>query len=203
MFGLNSFGLSESLSFSPTIRRIAATVNAAPLLQPKEPVAAVSPPLSPAYDLEDIPGVEISALRRMAPPTVTIDQGTYIGKVVENPNHPVPIEAFLGVRYAKPPVGELRFAKPVALPSSEETFEATEFGCRYALPPRFKAYNLDSCTAYRCPSQQFVTVEGAPNLEPNEDCLTANIFRWQNTASNAALPIMVYFHGGGETSKQD
>lgn len=65
------------------------------------------------------------------PPTITIDQGTYIGKVLESSNHPVEIEAFLGVRYAQPPIGELRFAKPVALSPSKETFQATEYGYRY------------------------------------------------------------------------
>lgn len=66
----------------------------------------------------------------MSPPSVKIDQGTYIGKVLESDNHPTPIEAFLGVRYALPPVGDLRFARPVALPPCEETFQATEYGYR-------------------------------------------------------------------------
>ena len=43
-----------------------------------------------------------------------------------------------------------------------------------------------------------MVIEDAPNLEPNEDCLTANVFRVQGTRSDAALPIMVYIHGGGE-----
>ncbi|SMY23587.1 unnamed protein product [Zymoseptoria tritici ST99CH_1A5] len=111
------------------------------------------------------------------PPKVKIDQGTYTGRVLESTNHPNPIEAFLGVRYAQPPVGNLRFARPVTLPPSDSIFQASDYGCR-------------------APSQQFVAVEGAPVLEESEDCLTANIFRWRGTKSDAALPIMVYFHGG-------
>jgi triacylglycerol lipase len=64
------------------------------------------------------------------PPTVKLDQGTYVGKVIENVDHPVSMEAFLGVRYAHPPVRNLRFAKPVALPPSKEVFHASEYGCR-------------------------------------------------------------------------
>lgn len=63
-------------------------------------------------------------------PTVLIDQGTYIGKVLSSDNHPTTIEAFLGIPYAQPPIGGLRFARPQALPPSTATFQATEYGFR-------------------------------------------------------------------------
>ncbi|KAI6818497.1 alpha/beta-hydrolase [Hortaea werneckii] len=111
-------------------------------------------------------------------PTVTIRQGTLKGKVLSSKNHPVPIEAWLGVRYAKPPMGELRFARPVALPSSNEVFDATEWG-------------------YRCPGKQLITSFWTP--KESEDCLTLNVFRQKGIAEDhqgKSLPIMLYLHGG-------
>ena len=63
-------------------------------------------------------------------PAVTLTQGTYIGKVLTSDNHPTVIEGFLGIPYAQPPIGGLRFARPVPLPPSTETFQATEYGFR-------------------------------------------------------------------------
>ncbi|KAI6880359.1 alpha/beta-hydrolase [Hortaea werneckii] len=111
-------------------------------------------------------------------PTVTIRQGTLKGKVLSSTNHPVPIEAWLGVRYAKPPVGELRFARPVALPPSNEVFDATEWGCR-------------------CPGKQLITSFWTP--KESEDCLTLNVFRQKGISEDhqvKGLPVMLYLHGG-------
>ncbi|KAI6908841.1 hypothetical protein D0869_07949 [Hortaea werneckii] len=111
-------------------------------------------------------------------PTVTIRQGTLKGKVLSSTNHPVPIEAWLGVRYAKPPVGELRFARPVALPPSDEAFDALEWG-------------------YRCPGKQLITSFWTP--KESEDCLTLNVFRQKGITGGHrgnGLPVMLYLHGG-------
>ncbi|KAI7484608.1 alpha/beta-hydrolase [Hortaea werneckii] len=111
-------------------------------------------------------------------PTVTIRQGTLKGKDLSSTNHPVPIEAWLGVRYAKPPVGKLRFARPVALPPSNEVFDATEWG-------------------YRCPGKQLITSFWTP--KESEDCLTLNVFRQKGISEDhqgKSLPVMLYLHGG-------
>ncbi|KAI6908729.1 alpha/beta-hydrolase [Hortaea werneckii] len=113
-----------------------------------------------------------------ARPTVTIRQGTLKGKILSSTNHPVPIEAWLGVRYAKPPLGELRFARPVALPPSDEVFDALEWG-------------------YRCPGKQLITSFWTP--KESEDCLTLNIFRQKSMTEDHQgnrLPVMLYLHGG-------
>lgn len=58
-------------------------------------------------------------------------QGTFVGKVIDNRDHPIPVEAWLGIPYAQPPTGNLRFAKPVPVPDSNETIQATEYSLRY------------------------------------------------------------------------
>ncbi|GAB7365187.1 hypothetical protein MBLNU230_g6273t1 [Neophaeotheca triangularis] len=108
-------------------------------------------------------------------PTVVLKQGTYKGKLDQNPDYPVPIEAWLGIRYAQAPLGELRFARPKPLPASNDTLAATEFG-------------------YRCPGKQLLAVTNLP--EPSEDCLTVNVFRQQDSGNAKPLPVMVYLHGG-------
>ncbi|CAK1358116.1 unnamed protein product [Cercospora beticola] len=110
-------------------------------------------------------------------PTAETSQGKFIGKVLEENDHPVPIEAFLGIRYAEAPTGELRFAKPVPPPSTNETIQATEY-------------------SLRCPGKQLLRIPGRPWLESSEDCLTLNVFRWRGTFTNAKLPVLVYIHGG-------
>jgi len=64
-------------------------------------------------------------------PVVVVPQGRLVGKLLDNKSYPHPVEAFLGVPYALPPVGNLRFANPVPINSSNKTVEAAEFGPRY------------------------------------------------------------------------
>ncbi|KAG8749507.1 hypothetical protein FRC12_013386 [Ceratobasidium sp. 428] len=80
---------------------------------------------------------------------------------------------FLGVRFAQPPVGPLRFKAPVPwAPSAGTTVvNATRLG--------------DSCEQ---------GVEYSSNTI-SEDCLTLNI--WKPTNATGKLPVMVWIHGGG------
>lgn len=63
-------------------------------------------------------------------PTITIPQGTYRGRTIQRADFPKPVDAFLGIRYAQPVIGDLRFARPVAVPPSNATYDASEFGAR-------------------------------------------------------------------------
>lgn len=65
-------------------------------------------------------------------PRVELKQGTFIGTHLDNENHPVPVEAFLGIAYALPPTGERRFARAVPMPESREVFPATDYSLRWA-----------------------------------------------------------------------
>ncbi|KAL5279788.1 CES5A.2 family protein [Megaselia abdita] len=86
------------------------------------------------------------------------------------------IRSFLGIPYAKPPVGSLRFESPVPFPSWEGTRNATADGSN-------------------CPQ----TFPLSPNqkVEGNEDCLFVNVYTPPVTRiPKAGLAVMVWIHGG-------
>lgn len=83
--------------------------------------------------------------------------------------------AWLGVPYAAPPVGELRWKAPVAPQPWSEPLKADAFG---AACPQMPTFGLESDKA----------VAGA------EDCLTLNIWSPRGDVEN--LPVLVFVHGG-------
>jgi para-nitrobenzyl esterase len=85
--------------------------------------------------------------------------------------------AFLGVPYAAPPVGDLRWKPPQPVSPWSGPRKATEFGA--ACP--------------QLPARWF------PYIGWNEDCLYLNVWTTQFSAS-AKLPVIVYFHGGSNTA---
>jgi para-nitrobenzyl esterase len=82
--------------------------------------------------------------------------------------------AFLGLPFAEPPVGELRFRPPVPVRSWSDPLDATAFGpaCPQPLGANQSLY-----------------------LEQSEDCLTLNV--WTPSVDRGARPVMVWIHGGG------
>ena len=106
-------------------------------------------------------------------PEVTLPQGTVRGSLLYRPDFAQPVEAFRGIPYALPPIGDLRFARPQPVPESYSTIHALDYGAR-------------------CPGKQLLAVPGA--ADSSEDCLTANVFRPAGNFTN--LPVAVYFHGG-------
>ncbi|OBK11537.1 carboxylesterase/lipase family protein [Mycobacterium asiaticum] len=82
-----------------------------------------------------------------------------------------------GIRYAAPPVGDLRFRAPEPPERFTEVFDATSFGpaCPQPVVPRMP---LDL---------------GAPL---GEDCLRLNVWAPSGTEAGAAKPVMVWLHGG-------
>lgn len=86
-------------------------------------------------------------------------------------------QAFLGVPFAKAPIGELRFQPPQPLEAWEGTFDATKFP-----PCSIQAPNRD--------------VEG---MITSEDCLYLNI--WTPAVNDGKKrPVVVHVHGGGYTA---
>ena len=96
--------------------------------------------------------------------------GTFEGFTDENG-----VKTWLGIPYAQPPVGNLRWQAPQPLQASDKTFDAKKFGAAAV--------------------QMVDPTEDASSYSvQSEDCLTLNI--WKKSEKNN-LPVMVFIHGGG------
>jgi len=106
-----------------------------------------------------------SAARAQAPPVVPTESGQVRGARVGG------VEAFLGIPFAAPPVGELRWQPPQ--------------------PPEAWAGELDATSwPPPCPQKDDETVVGV------EDCLYLNVWAPEG-AVPGSLPVMFFIHGGG------
>ncbi len=97
--------------------------------------------------------------------------------------------AWLGIPYAQPPVGPLRWRSPQPMPPWTGTREA-----------------LASGAACMQAASEFGGTDSAPGGTPtgSEDCLTLNVWAPQFLpdavpAAGKRLPVMVWIHGGGNT----
>jgi len=89
---------------------------------------------------------------------------------------------WLGIPYAAPPVGTLRWRPPAPVSDCwTEARDATQWA--------------PSCP--QVPQQQGQPFDPNGPIEGQEDCLTLNVWRPANAAADATLPIMVFVHGGG------
>lgn len=89
---------------------------------------------------------------------------------------------FLGIPYAKPPVGSLRWRHPERdLACWSAVRDATQWAPKCPQLPQQQGQPFDA---------------GAP-VEGQEDCLTLNVFTPPGT--DGGLPVMVFIHGGGNT----
>ncbi|MDZ7728869.1 MAG: carboxylesterase family protein [Dehalococcoidia bacterium] len=90
------------------------------------------------------------------------------------------VDVFRGIPYARPPVGELRFAAPQPPEPWSETRDATEPGpCCYVADTSGN------------PVYQYL---GHSYPRQDEDCLNLNI--WTPGADGRRRPVMVWIHGG-------
>lgn len=120
-------------------------------------------PTSPAQAQQPQPGLPLA-------PIVEASAGPVQGL----DNHGV--YEYLGIPYAQPPVGELRWQPPQPYPQWTNTREATRFGPTCAQITTLGAF------------------AGPPNS--NEDCLYLNVFTPKLPGSEK-LAVLVWIHGGG------
>ncbi|EMD60834.1 hypothetical protein COCSADRAFT_192686 [Bipolaris sorokiniana ND90Pr] len=104
-------------------------------------------------------------------PTAQTKNGSYVGRYSAEYDQ----DFFLGVPYAQPPVGDLRFRNPVGLNTTwEEDKPATEYS------PECYGYGSDQW-----------------NYQVSEDCLYINIIRPAGYTEEDKLPVAFWIHGGG------
>ena len=105
---------------------------------------------------------------------------------------------FLGVRYAKPPVGPLRFMPPEKPDVSDVVVDAKEYAlkCWQTDTPRIEVPEVAN-SKWNVSNQKIVTGNMEMGKGPmSEDCLALNIWT-PDLTEGMDLPVMVWCHGGG------
>jgi para-nitrobenzyl esterase len=118
---------------------------------------------------------------------VRTDAGAYVGGISENK-----ARTWLGIPYAKPPIGDLRWRATEPLPYQDSTRTALQH-------------------ANWCPqlTNGLDGLFGIPKgeLRGNEDCLYLDIYAPSDATSRSNLPVMFWIHGGsnvwGRTAQYD
>jgi len=123
------------------------------------------------------------------PPTVTVAGERLVGKYVEDGE----VAAFLGIPFAQPPVGALRWRKPLPIATQVDSRVVTTFAPACMQTMRILDW-------YRYMAELFGgSADYYDDLEISEDCLYLNI--WTPTLeTDAELPVMIWIHGGSNKS---
>ncbi|XP_041794566.1 fatty acyl-CoA hydrolase precursor, medium chain-like [Chelmon rostratus] len=131
-------------------------------------------------------GLFLCAAADLHAPEVHTKLGSLRGAYVSVKGKETGAHAYLGIPFAKPPIGPaLRLAAPQPVEGWEGVRDATR------QPPM--------CVQHRqfvlsMPDKLGALVAEVPDI--SEDCLYLNIYTPANRAHNAKLPVMVWIHGG-------
>jgi para-nitrobenzyl esterase len=105
---------------------------------------------------------------------VKTEQGKVSGKTINDGK----VKAFLGLPYAAPPVGDLRWKAPQPAAKWTGERDATKFGAHCAQNAVFA---------------DMIFQDGVNS----EDCLFLNVYAPANATPKSKLPVMFWIHGGG------
>jgi para-nitrobenzyl esterase len=119
----------------------------------------------------------LSAPVRAESLTVKAGQGKVHGKTINDGK----VKAFLGLPYAAPPVGDLRWKAPEPPAKWKGERDASKFGAHCAQNKVF---------------EDMVFQDG----ENSEDCLFLNVYAPAEATDKSKLPVMFWIHGGGFSS---
>ena len=106
--------------------------------------------------------------------TVKTEQGKVHGKAINDGK----VNAFLGLPYAAPPVGDMRWKAPAAPAKWKGERDASKYGAHCVQNAVFA---------------DMIFQDGADS----EDCLFLNVYAPAEATEKSKLPVMFWIHGGG------
>ncbi|KAI8514332.1 Neuroligin-3 [Branchiostoma belcheri] len=132
-------------------------------------------------------------------PVVTTKYGPVGGRRIEAPKHGMrAVRRYLGIPYARPPVGDLRFKPPMppAHWADERDCTTAAAACPQIVPPDDATFPFPP--RFRKSMQSYLT-------RMDEDCLYLNIYSPEDQGNldreeMYPLAVLVFIHGGGYTS---
>ena len=116
----------------------------------------------------------LAAATHADPLTAKTAQGKVHGKTINDGK----VRAFLGLPYAAPPVGDLRWKAPQAPAKWKGDRDATKYGAHCAQGRVFEDMVFE-------------------DAGPSEDCLFLNVYTPADATDKSKLPVMFWIHGGG------
>ena len=127
---------------------------------------------------------------------VMTDKGPVVGKCNDG------VSRFLGIPYAAPPVGKLRFMAPVPAEAWTTPLECFDYSYRCPVLVKWKTMydEGDTDNSRRFAAMKRVDVGNMDFTEGNysEDCLHLNIWTAEELpAKKSDRPVLFWIHGGG------
>ncbi|XP_057609733.1 liver carboxylesterase-like isoform X3 [Chionomys nivalis] len=120
-----------------------------------------------------------------ASPIRNTHTGQVRGSLVHVKDSDVGVHTFLGIPFAKPPVGPLRFAPPEPPEPWSGVRDGTSFPAMCLQTDAMKLHFTEKMNLIM------------PPMSMSEDCLYLNIYTPVHAREGSNLPVMVWIHGGG------
>ncbi|KAI0053997.1 alpha beta-hydrolase [Auriscalpium vulgare] len=124
-----------------------------------------------------------------SPPSIQLDEGVFTGRANTKTNQ------FLGIPFAKPPIGDNRFRQPVPLGPYQGNYDAMKFGMSCPQQPMTLPGWIDDGLTKDINFVVNIMYEGI--TPESEDCLTLNVWVPTGIKPDAKLPVVIWIFGGG------